>query len=54
MDISVFSSFDPFVIKMKVQKTGTVLDVKNAVMEANGIPIANPQLKFKKEYTTGQ
>ena len=38
------SSFDPFVLKMKVQKTDTVLDVKNAVMKAYGIPIANQQL----------
>ena len=44
MDISILSSFDPFVLKMKVQKTGTVLDVKIAVVKANNTPIANQQL----------
>ena len=47
MEISVLSSFDPYMLKMKVKKTDTVLDVKTAVMEAYGIPIANQQLKFK-------
>ena len=46
MDISVLSSFDPFMLKMKVKKTDTVLDVKNAVAKAYRTPIANQQLKL--------
>ena len=48
MDIRVFCTVDRNIIEMKVQKTGTVLDVKTAVMEATGIPIADHQLIFKR------
>ena len=46
MEISVLSSFDPFMLKVIVKKTDTVLDVKNAVMKAYRIPITNQRLKM--------
>ena len=47
MDIRVFGTVDKIKFEVKVQKAVTVFDVKTAVMEAYGIPIANQQLKFK-------
>ena len=48
MEISVLSSFDPFMLKVKVKKTDTVFDLKEAVAKAmvvaNRIPNCCQQL----------